>query len=483
MNQPSPDRTSASPASSLGARLGRHLLFLAMALVVMLLALHGCMSMHQGQKMDDALARAEERWGPLDVPEPDRPRPADESNAAVLLRAAVAVHVLDTANLPAFNRLKQGQSLQAGDRQALQAIVDDNAESLALLDDAQARPHVDWRAEPPAGSHQQSGVPPYSRLLPLAGTNWTSGMLAAIDGDAAGAVAAVQRQLLLGLAMETDGHLLPQVLRIRVISRALDLIRATLERTAPDPAQLEILRAGLQDLAGGEALHQSLISQFKNTTRHYLGMLHGNLELGEPAGAGSDDSFDLRAIAVERAGRTLRGENPMTPKDAQFLGSTALRWVVRPWLRSRMTRYVEDSDALLGWQAIPPYRRQDEAAVIRSGKPPANDWLSRIFPDLEVDTQLLAMGDLVDARLALARTAVALCLARAVEGRYPGTLADLVPGFMAEVPVDPLTGEAPIYRHAGSGVVLASARVEFEAEATRNAPWGPTGLLSWSLPN
>ncbi len=481
MNPP-PHGASASPSSSLGGRLGRHLLLLAMVLVVMLLALHGCASIYLGQQMDAALAGAEERWGSLITQDDDVPRPADEMNAAVLLRAAAAAHELDTANLPALNRLKQGKSGEAGDRAALQDIMDSNSESLALLDAALERPQVDWRAEPPPGSHQQSDVPPYSRLLPLAGTNWASGMLAATAGDAAAAVAAVQRQLLIARAMETDSHLLPQVLRIRVASRALDLIRAVLMKTDPDARQLKVLHDGLQDLPGGEALHRSMIAEFKDTTRHYLGMLQGNTGLGEPAGADSDDSFDLRAVAVERAGRTLRGENPMTPQDAQLLSSTALRWVVKPWLRRRMARYVTDSDALLTWQAVPSYLRQGEAGVGGPGEPPADDWLARIFPDLQIDTQLLALGDMLDARLALARTAVALRRARAATGSYPETLAALVPGFTDEAPVDPLTGEAPVYRLDGEGFLLASRRTDFETEVTRDEPWGPTGLLSWSIP-
>jgi hypothetical protein len=68
------------------------------------------------------------------------------------------------------------------------------------------------------------------------------------------------------------------------------------------------------------------------------------------------------------------------------------------------------------------------------------------------------------------------------KGRYPAALEDLVPAFLDEMPVDPLTGASPAYRLDGDGFVLASERVDFEAEATRNEPWGPAGLLSWSIP-
>ena len=483
MNQKPQDNSPTPPSRSLGARLARHLLLLAGVLAVMLLALHGCTSIYQEQRMRAALARAEEHWGPLSVPVEETPPVDDATNAAILLRAAAAEHNLDTATLPAQNRLKQGRSEMATDRGDLQAIVDSNAASLASLQAALERPDMDWRATPPPGSHQQAGTAPLTRLLPLASTNWTSGMLAAIDGDAAGAVAAVQRQLLLARAMESQVHLLAQVLRIRVASQALDLIQATLLNTALDEAQLNILSAGLRDMPGSEALDQAVIAAFKERSLIYLQALAGEEWEAGDDGEDSDDSFDLRATAVERAGRTLRGENPMTPEDVGYLGGTAMRWLLKPLLRRRMSAYLESSDAMLMSLTIPPYQRQAEAAAAVPGYLQDEDWLTRILPDLRVDEQVMAMRDLFDARLALARTALALCRARMAQGRYPAALADLAPAFLDAPPLDPLTGSSPAYRLDGAGFVLASERVEFEAEATRNAPWGPTGLLSWSIPN
>ena len=148
-----------------------------------------------------------------------------------------------------------------------------------------------------------------------------------------------------------------------------------------------------------------------------------------------------------------------------------------------MSAYLESSDAMLTSLTIPPYQRQTPASPAVPEDLQDEDWLTRILPDLRVDEQVMAMRDLFDARLALARTALALCRARMAQGRYPAALADLAPAFLDAPPMDPLTGESPAYRLDGDGFVLASRRVEFEAEATRNAPWGPTGLLSWSLPN
>jgi hypothetical protein len=65
-----------------------------------------------------------------------------------------------------------------------------------------------------------------------------------------------------------------------------------------------------------------------------------------------------------------------------------------------------------------------------------------------------------DAQLALTKTAAALAAWRADRGPdappYPERLDDLVPKYLAAVPVDPFTDKALIYERRGDGYLLAS---------------------------
>jgi hypothetical protein len=142
--------------------------------------------------------------------------------------------------------------------------------------------------------------------------------------------------------------------------------------------------------------------------------------------------------------------------------SAAGAWLLRPMSQSSLAHDMEDYDALLTWVGTPRFARSDEgeSALRFAGSP--------------LGAQLLDMADLVDARLVLARTAVSLSRQKAAMGAYPESLD--------AAPLDPLTGEPPLYQVVGDGFLLESGRKEFEAQATRSEPWGPAGLLSWQVP-
>src|SRR5262249_16200321 len=56
----------------------------------------------------------------------------------------------------------------------------------------------------------------------------------------------------------------------------------------------------------------------------------------------------------------------------------------------------------------------------------------------------------------LVRLAVAATTYKAKHGKYPGTLSELVPEFVPEVPADPFDGRPMRLRREGDGVVLYS---------------------------
>jgi len=417
----------------LASRVLRHVLIFAAVLMVLVLGMRGWLGVRSGQKMTQALARAAEHWGAPGADPAAPPAVPDEENAAVALRGAVAAHGLPTSSLAAINRFKARRGDVPAERTVLQATVDNNAEALSLLDAALDLPVIDWRVQAPAGSHQPAGSAPVTLLISLATTNWVSGMLASADEKPAAALVAIRRQLLLARSLGDEAELMSQVVRLRILSGALDLVKEILIRTAIDEEVLRRLQDELQALSGREILRQALITEFKEMVRHHL--------------------------ALDRDGEAGEG--------------AVRRWLLRPVVRSRLTHDIEHFSSLLTWVETPRFKR---AAEGESAPPlPLGDsrWRGRVFPDRRLGAQLLDLADLVDARLVLARTAVSLCLQKTSMGAYPGSLD--------AAPLDPLTGEPPLYQAVGDGFLLESGRKEFEAQATRSEPWGPTGLLSWQI--
>lgn len=421
--------------TSLVSRLVRHVLVFVAVLVVLVLCLRVWAGVRSGQKMEQALARAAENWGAAgeDSGEPSRvPR---EENAAVALRGALAAQEdLPASALAAINRLKSGRDDVLVAREDLQAAVDSNGDALVLLDDALSRPMIDWRAEPPPGSQQPAGSPPVTLLIALSTTNWASGMLAVAAEEPGAALAAIRRQLLLARSLEDQPELMSQVVRLRLLSEALDLVRGSLAVTTTDEDVLGQVAEALQDLRGGEILQQAMMTDFEKMIRHHLDL---------------DESGRANESAV-------------------------LRWLYRPILQSRLAHEIEAFDALLAVVGTPRFARDEEGESVSRLPSGSSRWPSKLFPDTNLGEQLLDMADLVDARLVLARTAVALCRQKNLTGVYPESLP--------AGPQDPLTGEPLLYETVGGGFLLESARLDFEVQVSRNEPWGQAGLLSWHIP-
>jgi hypothetical protein len=65
-------------------------------------------------------------------------------------------------------------------------------------------------------------------------------------------------------------------------------------------------------------------------------------------------------------------------------------------------------------------------------------------------------GDLYSSALATTEIGVALRRFRLDHGAYPADLSALVPQYLARVPIDPFTGQPPMYARRDAGFTLHS---------------------------
>ena len=63
---------------------------------------------------------------------------------------------------------------------------------------------------------------------------------------------------------------------------------------------------------------------------------------------------------------------------------------------------------------------------------------------------------LIEATLLADRAGLACRLYKSRNGRYPESLEALVPSVLKEVPIDPFTGKALVYRREGEGFIVYS---------------------------
>ena len=84
-------------------------------------------------------------------------------------------------------------------------------------------------------------------------------------------------------------------------------------------------------------------------------------------------------------------------------------------------------------------------------------------------------GDHFNSGLGLTELAVALRRFRIERGQYPDALSSLVPTYLASMPIDALTGKAPVYSRQGAGFRL-------QAEKGKNAFGSTAAVLDWKVP-
>jgi hypothetical protein len=131
-------------------------------------------------------------------------------------------------------------------------------------------------------------------------------------------------------------------------------------------------------------------------------------------------------------------------------------WVLRPLLKVDMRRSLPSFEFLEAQAKIPYYQSRD-ALKGRDQQLEGLPWYAYLskfmLPNSEGAFMKKAM---IEAVTLASRTGLACRLYKRRSGRYPGSLDELVPGLLAEVPIDPFTGKPLVYRREGEGFVVYS---------------------------
>jgi hypothetical protein len=93
------------------------------------------------------------------------------------------------------------------------------------------------------------------------------------------------------------------------------------------------------------------------------------------------------------------------------------------------------------------------------------------FPGLE---RAMEACDQFNSAMGATQLAVALRRFKTDQGSFPDALSALVPAYMASVPIDPFTGQPPVYSREGAGFQL-------HAQGGTNVPRQMMSALNWSV--
>jgi hypothetical protein len=255
-----------------------------------------------------------------------------------------------------------------------------------------------------------------SALIPL--LQWDA-VLRAQDGDTDGALESLRAALNTGRSVGDEPSFPSQVSRAWSWLRVVQGLRRVLAQGEPSEPAL----AAFQRLLEDEATESPALGALRGLRAH--------------------ENQELTRFASEKAaefGPSLQGA--MTP----IMGPVQVK--------HSHARCVGFLTKLIEIAKLPP-EQQEEAlqqlpALPQRKDVPYVDFDFQLLPDLMVT----CLRTLAEERSAV--VGLALERYRRAQGHWPDTLADLVPTYLPQVPLDPFTGKELSYRRLDDGVVVYS---------------------------
>ncbi|MEN6424511.1 MAG: hypothetical protein ABFE13_04055 [Phycisphaerales bacterium] len=336
-----------------------------------------------------------------------------ENAAPVYERAFAAFVPPQDSNLPYVGKAgytpERGVVLPEPTTRAIADCLAANTPCLALLHEAAGIATCRYDYDYTKGFPDLSSVRSCARLLMLAAIS------NAVAGDADGAIARIQDGLRLADSLEKEPFLIAHLIRLAGTGIAITGLERTLSATTFTDQQLKDLDEAVALTAGKLDLAQVFVTE--------------------------------RCFMIESV------RNPAL----MGAGGAQTRVLTLPGLRSQgLVDILDYMGACVEAASLPHTQRGARFREIGTKM----DNLSMLHIAVKMLapalTRIADLDSRTCAHLDLARTALAMERYRLAQGRPPEQLADLVPDYLQQVPIDPFDGQPIRYRRTEPGYILYS---------------------------
>ncbi len=430
-------------SSKEGRILWRKRILLALGgLVLLVLAVRTVWIWIEASALERAVARFEERWGPLDLSTLPQSAVQPYENGARCFRAAADLldyRKEDHAALRGRGARTSVVRRVAVDPEGVRAAVDRNRLSLSLAAEATRRPRADWEIRYEDGI--EASLPRLLDIMNLGRVVAAEAMLHVTGGTFDAAIDSLERGFALSTSLRQERVLIVGSVGRGIEGLMLDVLRAILAREDLTTTQLTRMDRMVRSLPGRET--------FKESLRGEAIFIHAVL-----------DEFAMG----ERS-------EVMEPRKGGLMG--VARWLLRPVYLRAHASYLDEMSRYLDESERPPHERSELDSDYEM------PWFGRFLSVMPNNPWLLNYADLESVRVALAETAVALRRYRAERGVWPTRLEDLSPAYLPDVPEDPFTGRPFEYSAGESGARLRSAADELKSWPS----WISEPRTEWHLPS
>jgi hypothetical protein len=416
----------------------RRVFIVVLSLVMIVLVARAGMDLWAGHRIRVVTATLEQRHGSLDASTlAVAPVPAAENRARAMRAAAtfmVGQHQV-AAKMSPFLR-QPGPLAVPPD---LRAFVEANRAALRVADEARARRLANWEAD----YARATNLPALLEIRTLSNAIYLAARIELDENRADAAATQLATGLSLSSSLRQEPAIIAQLIRCALGLLQFEGVQRLVTQFEPSKASLEELARWLAEERTPEPAHIGLLGELRLVS---TALAQGDNGLGEGllgnAGSGGNAStWARRAIGFGK-----------------------------PMIRLAFAGTMEQIGHLLEIQTGP--RPRPALPEVPQTWSPLKRLENMVIPGL---ARTMDSSDQFSSARGLTELAVALRRYRLDRGQYPDTLAALVPVYLPSVPIDPLTGAAPVYAREGAGF-----RLKAKKDATMSGAMAAT--LDWSVP-
>jgi hypothetical protein len=399
-------------------------------LVTAVLLVRAVLNFTEGRRLGRSLNALWEQKIPLSLEELYPSCSADD-NAARLWKAAENLYILDGPDVKAFNEIRQdfyrGDPLDAVKKETLARMIEKNRRALDLVIEASEKPCFLYEEIKRNAKSYERRIPNGLTLIRTMTFLGFDAVFLAEKGEMIGAFDRLRAGFRFA---ELSGQERSMIGYFFSSSTMRQLLLMLSRAVAGHEVQSALLFSFLDEL--GDARIEAWRDQFKISLR------------GE------------RVFYLDVAQEFLKWKLPSSILgDLDFFEDFSL-WLIRPLLKRDIVRNLPKYDEFEAIARLPYYRAGDALAAL-------TDQLERLPWYAVISKQMMPRiretcqnQAILEALIMTSRTGLACRVFKARTGRYPDSLAELVPDLVPAVPIDPFTGDPLVYRREGEGFVVYS---------------------------
>ena len=400
-----------------------------LAVVTAVLVVRAAFDFLEGRRLARALAGLKGKGVPVTAGDLAAPCP-DEDNAARLWKAIENIVAIDDKTdgkliAKAWEDVSMGKPIAPAERPALQDLLLRNQKVFELLGEMSAKACFLFRD--PTSTLMEAKMPNGLKMIRTTRLLLFSSLLRAEAGDVSGAIGQIRTGLKFAPMVGQEGSLISVLIGF---------------------ADVRILAFFLGDVLRGRPIGDEDL----------LGLI-AELDPGPWPGRLAGAVRGERVVFIEASDYAMRGNFKEAERflfgEPSFLKDIGV-WIIRPMLKRDIRGALPIYEELEA-QAHRPYYESRAFFASRGRELLKRPWYAFFSKAMIANFEAAFMKEaLVEATFLASRTGLACRLYKSRTGQYPDRLEALVPGILEEVPIDPFTGKALVYRREGEGFVVYS---------------------------